>query len=89
MIREKIIDNAATRLAVAADRSTAWKKECSMEKNYSPAIQPMREHDQRMAMSTSLQTTAHDGKIVVTGQSGQHVLGFYHDAMSQVKYNNF
>ena len=51
-------------------------------------MQPMREHEERMAMSDSLQTTAYDGKMVVSGRSGANVLGFYHDAMSQVKYQS-
>jgi len=40
-----------------------------------------REHDQRMKMSNALLNTARDGKIVVSGDSGQDVLGYYNDAM--------
>ena len=40
-----------------------------------------REHNERMKMSNALLKTARDGKIVVSGESGQEVLGYYNDAM--------
>jgi hypothetical protein len=40
-----------------------------------------------MGMSKSLLRTAKDGRIIVNGETGNNVLGFYNDSLSQVKYN--
>jgi hypothetical protein len=58
MLREKILDNASTRLDVAKDKSYAFKTECNAERVHSNNMQPMREHDQRMGMSDSLMRQA-------------------------------
>ena len=58
MIKQAIEENAEARLQVAKDKKIALSKECGKELAYSGAMQPMREHEQKMNMSKSLLQTA-------------------------------
>jgi len=69
-------------LKASSDTSAALRIENEKEMRHQNEMVGTREHDEKMKMSGALFNTARDGKIVVSGQSGQDVLGFYNDAMS-------
>lgn len=62
--------SAETRLAVAKDKSEALQKEATTESENADNIQPMRNHEARMEMTTILEGMAKSGKFVVSGKTG-------------------
>lgn len=81
---EIIEANAATRLGVAKSKAQALIKEANSELTNSAKVDPMRRHQEKMTLASSLDHISSNGKMVVAGANGQSILNFYNDTMNEV-----
>lgn len=76
--------NAAARLEVAKNKSSALIKEANSESSNSAKMEGMRRHTEKMRLAGSLQDVSFNGKMVVAGKNGEAVLDFYKDTLNLV-----
>lgn len=78
-------DTAAARLDVAKNRCISLKKISNAEQAQAINLQPLREFDQRMKMTSATDKVAEKGHMVVAGDASKEIFNFYNSTLLQTR----
>jgi glutaminase len=76
--------NAKNRLETAQSKAAAAITLAQAETANAQAMDPLRKFDEKMLLQKSLQKLAREGKMVVSGETGEKVLEFYNKTLKEV-----
>lgn len=81
---QTIRENASTRLEVAKNRTAALQKEVAAEVKQQANQDPVRKFNEKVKLQDSLSNIGYGGKMVVAGEQGKQLLGFYESTINEV-----
>ena len=76
--------DAKTRLAVAKNKSRGYTIEVQAENKHQNNMEGVRRFDEKMKLQDSLMDLGSDSKMIISGEQGKNLLGFYSNTISEV-----